>query len=309
MEIDYRYESVSGVSADRMFAIGVRFDAEYEHHDYCESWCVYIGPDVVTRSLGEATEYRGLWQAADGQVFIAHAAGLVVHNADPVADPDAWTQHEIDASLSNIWGLRPDHVWAWAGYDQKLFRFDGRSWLKVPFPGGWIRAIHGHADHFLFGVGHEGLAMRWDGMQWTKIPNGDTTLSSLAVVDPDGNQIFAAGQGGELFEGSSNGLSKLLQHEHGILSLAWWRDELWVGALDGLHRLVDGKLEMVKDNIVAYALDARGPLIMTTHDFAAFTHDGVGFSGYTVRDFAATRAGAPALWAPDLPVDFDHGLP
>lgn len=33
MEIDYRFESVSGHSAESFFAVGLRFDAEYDHHD------------------------------------------------------------------------------------------------------------------------------------------------------------------------------------------------------------------------------------------------------------------------------------
>ena len=309
MEIDYRYEIVSGVSADRMFAIGIRYDAEYDHNTTCESWCVHIGPDAVTRSLGDASRYRGLWQAPDGRVVIVHSRGMIFQNPDPVADPEAWSHQTVDASLTGVWGLRSDHVWAWAGHDQKLYRWEGAAWASVPYPGGWIRAVHGHGDHFLFAVGQDGLAMRWDGKSWTKVPCGETTLTALAVADPDGSEIFAAGQAGGLFEGSSNGLSKLLHHDSAILSLAWWNDELWVGATNGLHKLVNGKLELVKENIVAYALDARGDLVISTERFAAFSSDGVGFTGYTVKDFARTRAGAPALWAPEQPIDFDHGLP
>ena len=308
MEIDYRYECLSGLSADCMFAIGVRYDSEHEHNSTCESWCVQITPDRVTRSNGDASRYKGLWAAPNGTVFIGDPSGVIFQNRDPVANPDAWVQHSVDASITGLWGLRSDYVLAWAGYDEELFRWDGAAWSPVSFPSGWIRSIHGESDNLLYAVGHSGLVARWNGMAWTQVPYPDTTLSSVVVVERD-DRVFAAGPGGELLEGSSHGLSKLLHHDAPILSLAWWRDELWVGAADGLHKLVDGELLLLKDNIVANNLDGRGDLLIGTYEFAAVTSDGANFTGYPVLDFARTRAGAPALWATNLPIGIDHGLP
>lgn len=52
---------------------------------------------------------------------------------------------------------------------------------------------------------------------------------------------------------------------------------------------------------------ARGDLIIGTSGYAAHTQDGVSFTGYSALNFGALRAGYAALWAPNLPVDIDHG--
>lgn len=310
MEVDYRYEHVTGVSAKSYFTLGVRYDAEYDHHSSRESWCVHLSADRLSTSLGNAAYYTGIWCSPEGEVFVAEALGTVFRNSDPVRDPDGWIADvpEAGVALSGLWGLRSDYVLAWGGPAERLFLWNGSAWSAMPHPGGWIRAIHGESSDLLFAVGSEGLISRWDGVKWTRVPYPDITLRTVVSVG-DGDQVYCGGPGGELLEGSEHGVSKLLHHEAPILALAWWRDELWVGAGNGLHKLVDGALEMVKDNILAHAFDARGDLLMGTDAFTAHTADGAAFTAYFPKSFGALRAGHTALWAPDLPIDIDHGRP
>ena len=303
MEIDYRFEHVSGTSADSMYTIGVRFDAQYVHHDAQECWCIHIENAVKAHiSCGNASWYTGVWAAPSGEAFISDASGVVFRRSSP---DQPWATDSIGPSLQGVWGLRPDLVLAWAGPDEKLFRWDGATWSPMAHPGGWIRAIQGTAADLLYAVGHDGLA-RWDGTAWTRVPCPPTRLTALAVASPQ--QIFAAGPGGELLEGSEHGMSKLLQHDGEIFSLAWWRDALWVGSDMGLCKLVDGRLEVIKDNIVkAYALDGRGDLLICEPHRIVATRDGAKFPGSSVKGFARFCAGNAALWAPTTPIDYDHG--
>jgi len=307
MDVDYRFEQASGTSAESFFVIGARFDAETDHHEERESWCVHVTPTTMTLSNGYPSCNTGIYTAPDGQVFICDGAGAVFRNPDPVADNMVWDMDAVGITPEGIWGLSSSDVLTWGGPDEKIRRWDGKTWSPMPHPGGWIRAIHGPSPDLLYAVGHGGRIFRWEGHRWIRVPYPDTTLSSVVVVDAD--HVYAAGPGGELLEGSTHGMSKLLHFDAAILSMAWWKGELWLGTKLGLGKLVDGQVEILKENIIAYSLDGRGDLIIGAPDFAACSTDGEQFTGYPVADFAKQRGGYEALWAPGMPIDMDYGQP
>lgn len=306
MEVSYRYEFVSGTSATSLYTIGVRYDAGYLHATAQECWCIYMTPQTLNLSAGNPSSYTGLWAAESGEVFVSDASGVVLRHPNPRACEDPWSRDDLGPSLQGIWGLSADFVLTWGGPDEALFRWDGRTWRPMAHPGGWIRAIHGVTPELLYAVGHAGLIARWDGVGWTMVTGPPIRLTCVAVSTDD--KFFAAGPGGELLARSAQGMSKLLQHEAAILSLAWWRDELWVGTESGLCKLVGDRLEMVKGNILtANTLDARGDLLIGEPSRIVTSMDGAAFTAFSVKSFARHCAGKGALWAPATPIDYDEG--
>ena len=307
MIVDYRFEQASGLSAESFYTIGVRFDEEYDHRDEQESWCVHVTPTVMSISNGYHACNTGIYTAPDGQVFICDGSGAVFRNLDPSVNPAAWVTDALDASLEGIWGLSSDYVLTWGGPDPKMFLWNGSTWSPMPHPGGWIREIRGTSADCLYAVGHKGLCFRWDGRRWNQVPCPNNALISVVVLDND--QVFASDTLGDLLVGSSRGMSKLLHFDETIASMTWWKGELWLGTGLGLGKLVDGKVEILKENIGAYSLDGRGDLIIGTCDYAVCSTDGETFAGYSVQDFGKQRVGYGPLWNPGADILIDHGDP
>lgn len=307
MEVDYRFEQVSRFTGENLYTIGVRFDAQHStDRDAQESWCVRMRPGTSYISGGDAAWYTDIWAAPSGEVFISDAGGRVYRNAGTEEEEPTWQHDDLGVhTLTGIWGLDVDHVLTWSGPGEALHRWDGRAWSAMPHPGGWIRAIRGTRADSLYAVGHDGLIARWDGRGWTRVPSPDTRLASVAVTDA--GLVFAAGPGGELLQASENGLSKLLEHEASIHCIAWWNGALWVGADDGLWRLADKQLEIVKDNVAPHAMDARKHLLMAEHHRIVATADGAAFKGYPVTGFAKHCCQHSPMWAPTTIVSVDHG--
>ena len=77
MNVDYRYEHVSGTTADRLYTVGVRFDSDYVHHSTQECWVIEMERETIHISNGHPSTYTGVWASASGEVFVADGNGGV----------------------------------------------------------------------------------------------------------------------------------------------------------------------------------------------------------------------------------------
>jgi len=81
--------------------------------------------------------------------------------------------------------------------------------------------------------------------------------------------------------------------------VASWKGSIWVAGSDaGLLRLVGKKnrLEVVKPNIDASALDARQDLLIACPGKVSGTSDGKNFESMGDESFLAERGTEPPMW-------------
>jgi hypothetical protein len=206
--------------------------------------------------------------------------------------------------VGGVWGLSEDCVFCWGSttQDERVLRYDGKTWQLLPLPGFRVHAMHGIAPDFVYAVGQWGSVARWDGHAWIRSPTPtEETLTSVFVVKPE--EIYAVGFEGTILEGSVHGWGKIGEGPRmptgggePLLAVAKWKDALWVGAgYQGLFRRVGttSQFECVKPNIHAVCFDARGQLLMATSRYLVETRDGQAFTGTGDTFVENVRQGRP----------------
>jgi hypothetical protein len=303
MKIGYSYGTASGFSKEQVQALGFRFEKEHGFSpDAGESYVVQaVGDQEVTRR-GIAGWFTGIWQSEAQKVYVTEADYKIHYNPDPDPRADAaWQVFELPCILRGVWGLDDDFVLAWGakGDRQYLFRWDGKRWSEMDPPPGYTLGVHGLSRDLIYAVGQNGLIARWDGQRWSKVQSPtDTTLSSVFVVSED--EMYACGNGRRLLEGSIHGWSEVLDAPMQLLSVVKWKGDVWVAAPDtGLLKLVDNKLEVVKDTFKPSRLDARGKLLCSAANMIVDSDDGKKFHAFFLDAFTRSVKGDFPMWLSD----------
>jgi hypothetical protein len=305
---DFEFLSASGPSIEDCVLLGYRTEFEQPFSPSAlESWGIYFSPNKMGEGtfenrfmLGTSDWLTELWRSPAGHTYVSNANGLVKTCTDlSQRSPETWQSTDVDAQLMGIWGVSDAAVYTWgkAGPEDRLFRFDGKTWTRMPSPGN-VSVLHGLSPDLLYAVGYDGLLARWDGRAWTRLQvPAKSHFTGLFVAGPD--EVYATTEKGELWEGTSHGWAKRAGGFDTLLDVAKFKGEVWVaGGDDGLLRLksTTNELECIKPNIHAKSFDTRGNLLITTKDFVAQTADGVKFQSRGREVFQQVRGAFPPLW-------------
>lgn len=305
MTLGYEFSAASGPSQIDCHWLGHRFVAELGFSpEQGDSWIGQMIGGNCHSLLTQEGWMTGIWRT-DSRVWVSEAGGRVFMNPSLEPRREEWLTFRLDASLSGVWGLRDDLVFAWGMRlsGPVAFLFDGDAWREIGTPG-HICAIHGVRDDLIHAVGHGGFVARWNGREFRTIhgPDGDDLRSVFTV---SGEEIYACGPSGRLLRGNAGGWDLLLQHDGPLFCVAWWLGSVWVGTgPGGLARLSGSTLEVVKQNIHAERFDARGKLLVTAPDMIAGTEDGAGYQASFVKNLEVLSACVPACWAEEAEEDF-----
>jgi hypothetical protein len=187
-----------------------------------------------------------------------------------------------------VFGLSDTDVYAWGtkkrgtdDYVHQVAHFDGTDWKLMPDVPFWFHGMHGCDPSCLYGVAPQGI-LHWDGGQWTPIPSPTNEGLNSVFVESE-KEVYIAGEGGSLIEGSAVGFSVVAQLPAPIYAAAKFKGELYVGAGPlGLFRRKGktGELELLKENIKATSLSARPEfLVASCPNVVGFTSDAVSWAG------------------------------
>jgi hypothetical protein len=208
-----------------------------------------------------------------------------------------WQTFQLDATLTGIWGLDDDLVFAWGmnGGAAVAFRFDGAGFQPVELPG-FVVGMRGCRDDLIYAVGNRGLIALWDGRAFRAMQSPvASTLSDVFVASED--EMYACGTDGDLLVGTVHGWERILEFDGMLHCVAKWNDTVWVGAgQDGLFKLVDEALVLHKPRVLAQRFDTRASLLVTAPNAIAETRDGEDFKATLVSTFEKLSAHAPPPW-------------
>lgn len=298
MDYDVVISQISGFSGTDACGIALRSEKGLPFKlEEGDSWALWSGPGQYKVLLGFGDWLTGCWYSPHKRCFFVSSQGYVTVFSDPESDKPGQEEQQLDAALFGVWGLSDDLVFAWGerGGQGVVFRGDGRVWQEMPAPPGLVIAMHGLRPDLLVAVGAQGLLARWDGRQWipVELPAG-LVLNAVWVVSED--EMFACGPSGILMEGSVHGWAQRLRSEHRLFGVARFANDLWLGlGPDGLGRLDQQRIEIVKPNIPSNMLDARNELVVTSRLGFVHSRDGKQFS-LTAREVLGAVAGKARLW-------------
>ncbi len=300
--IAYEFTHASGPSHVDCHALGVRYDTRIGlQRDASETYLLQIEgtrAHVLWRVPGFIL---GLWRSPSGHVFVADPTRGVLMNLDPARGTSPWRVDALPGVTLGVWGLDDDFVLAWGLAPRPgefvMHRWDGARWSELPSPG-HVLAVHGVERDRLYAVGNHGLIARWDGARWSRVPSPTrAVLSAVHVVSDD--EMYAAGAGMTLLEGSTHGWATVLTTDEMLPCVAKRGEAVYVGAaLSGLMRLDRDALVPVKPKLMPLGFDARPEtgLLIACPNVIAHTVDGVEFNGTWVDTFAALAADDPTPW-------------
>jgi hypothetical protein len=305
MELEHLYHSASGLSLFDCSWLGQRFDKARGFSPYLsESWVMRFGPDETPDGMHQQHVDYGiqgwftmLWRAPSGNTYVADANNRVIVARD--AEQKVWDFYPLPFIVSGIWGLDDNAVFAWGvdGTAPRLFRWDGAAWTEMPSPGDIMR-MHGLALDRIYAVGNDGLLARWDGTTWHRatVPTKGV-LTGIRVVGAE--ECWASGQDGSLYTETATGWREHARAALPLHDVASFAGDVWVaGGSLGLMRVVPGtqELEVVKPNIEALSLDARGCLLATASNLIAGTTDGKVFRAAGIGKLAEMTASRKPRW-------------
>lgn len=303
LSYQYKYNHARGPSHDDCVCAGYRWAADAPMvDDLTESSVLRIRGGQVERMLRVAGIVTGVWRSPAGVVFASLIDGrLFWRPQDDVGAP--WHEHDTGGSLSFVWGLREDLVFAGglrAGRPV-MFRADGRApthtaWTEVACDG-HPTCVHGVHEDLLFAVGYDGFIGRWNGTAFRALGSPvQAPLASVHVVDA--GEAHACGPRGHVLEGSAHGWVERLVAPHPFSAVRKWGGKLWLAAADdGLMTLGDDDaLEVARDDIRARSLDAGERLLAAAPDRVTSTADGATFAGWAVDGLVNALAGTRPAW-------------
>jgi len=281
MAFGYEFSIATGTSVDDCNWLGYRFTEGLGFRpEQGDSWIAKSDSGTSYSLLFQNGWITGLWRT-ESCVWASHVAGQVHMNTSHDVRRKPWQTFHLNCSLKGIWGLRDDLVFTWGiqGSKQAIFVFNGSSWSELESPG-CISAIHGTRDDLIYAAGLKGLIARWNGECFEAVQScTGSNLSSIFVAT--NNEMYACGHGGELLHSTPQGWELLLKHKDPLYCVAEWADNIWIGAgAEGLFKLGDKKLDMIKPNVHAKHLDTRGSLLISTPEVIASTDDGKVFTGF-----------------------------
>jgi hypothetical protein len=295
--LKHEFVVASGPGREDCHWLGYRFD---EEHGFTpndgESWIGQGKTEGHYALMSQRGWMTGLWRT-ESRVWVTESSGRVYMNPSLELRKEPWQTFRLQATLQGVWGLRDDLVFVWGIRDGEAvtFVYDGKEWRQIDTPG-LIGCVRGSRDDLIYAVGMRGLIARWNGHAF-KAVHGPTpgNLSDVFVVSDD--EMYACGTDGDLLTGSIHGWVRLMHYEGMLHCVAKWHDEVWVGAgEDGLFRLVDEQLELVKPNVHAERFDSRRDLLITTPSLIAETKDGASFKAEFVKTLEALSSNEPPSW-------------
>jgi len=131
----HTWGTASGVGRKDCYILGYRFpEGSVFDPARGESYVVRKQQGAVRPVQMKAGFYTDLWPSPTGRVYVTDAAGAILMNGG--AGP--CMTHEVQGTLTGIWGLDDEHVYAWGrrGSADILLRYDGASWTEMPAPQG-----------------------------------------------------------------------------------------------------------------------------------------------------------------------------
>jgi hypothetical protein len=312
MPIVHRYAHASGVSLTDCTWIGLRWDNHYGF-DFrkMESWILTPpapGSQVPTPIICRPGRMTELWRSPGGTSYVPTFSGEVhIVHPTPRASGERVRTEKLGGVLSGAWGLSDEMVMVfgedgWIGPGQPryvMYLWDGARWRSIPSPG-HVNGLGGSAPDLVYAVGKRGLIARWDGGRWERAHSPTTaTLSRVLVVDE--SEIYAAGPGRRILQGSIYGWVEIATAPFDVHGLARADGAVWVSsAHEGLFRLDGAELVPAKASVAAEQLDARGASILATTNQAIVEVrgdqevarvEGGGFVWLTEREPLSFRAG------------------
>jgi hypothetical protein len=297
MKLGHLVGHASGTSLWACHFLLLRFDEKRGFKpNQGESWIFQKEGSTTHFLYGGLGWYTGLWRSPAGKVYAPSIAGFVDVNPDPRPRAAPWRADQLGATLGGVWGLDDETVFTWGhrGQNTVLFRYDGAKWSEIESPGD-IVGMHGIEEKGIHAVGARGLIARWDGRKWKKQPSPTKSVLSSVFVASD-EEMYAVGNG-VVLQGSVHGWALVTDIPTHAFGVAKWKGEVWVGASEkGLMKLAGSRLVPAKPNVKAINLDARGDLLITTHDFVAGTSDGKDYKAVNIEILAPMVAKNPPAW-------------
>lgn len=303
-----QYSAVSGFTLDDCCILGYRTPFESPFSPFqVESWPIYADASKLRFFYGTSNWLTALWRVPNGPLYVADNVGRTVRRLTSMADGKnlhAWETLKLDLQPLGLFAL-PDgalYVWGRRGERTALRLLDAKSkkFKSLPSPGTMFE-LSGTAPDQLWAAGEDGLLARWDGRRWTGIPV-DTRSNFTGLTVASDNEIWATTEGGELFEGGRDGWALRARgprEGEALFDVARWKGNVWVaGGEAGLLRLSGkgSKLEVVKPNVDATALDARQHLLAACPGMVVSTADGKSFEAIGKDGLIEFRNNDTPLW-------------
>ncbi|NOU29626.1 MAG: hypothetical protein HOO96_17110 [Polyangiaceae bacterium] len=287
MALVYSFHGVSGFALRDSSAIGMWWDDAAPFSPYsCHSCVALLRGKMLGARLIINRYLSTLWRSASGAAYVTDTFDGLRWTTD--IDKGPWTLNDWDVTLNGVWGTDDDHVFTWGQKTDRsfvMYQGSGATFTPMPSPGEVVR-VHGTSPKNLLAVGAGGLLAHWDGSSWTPIPV-DTRETLMGVFMASDDEYYVVGEQGGFFDGSAHGCRRRLTWRDSILAdVAKFEGSVWVaGMRSGLLRLVGNtaELEVVKPQLKANSLDARGELLLACPDKVAGTANG--------KDFFSNGAG------------------
>lgn len=281
MAIQMGYLAASGQAQDDCHVLMSRYDESLGREAFESMVCQSTSTGLFAVQGGA---FGHLWRAPNGTVYAAGRSGLW-WSETPSQGAGGWERWESAGYVSRVFGVGEELVFGTGASAETrvLSGGSGGSWQTATAPGPLSR-IHGPHAGLVYGVGHDVMA-RWDGAAWHEVPTGARgTFLDICVVSDD--EMYAVHEGG-LWEGSVHGWSERIRRRGDFLSVAKWRDQVWVGTeSEGLCHLEGDQLVSVKDNQSPRMMDARDKLLLCQSEKVAGTADGVKYRAFKERHIA-----------------------
>ena len=175
--------------------------------------------------------------------------------------------------------FRCDGVDKWVRIDRDVFTYTvmaREEIIKRPYG---FKSIHGFSEDDIYAVGYEGEIWHYNGQSWRPISSITNVLLHSVLCAPDG-YVYISGELGMLLRGR-NDAWKCLHKESGceFQSIAWFRDQLYVGMIrssgrGALYKLENDELETVISMPIQF-MDASNEVMWVGNlRSLRYTHDG-----------------------------------
>lgn len=271
---------VSGFSMEDAYFIALRYwhPGGFDPTE-SESWICRGSPRP--HQHGGAGWKTGVWQSRSGQVFVSTSEGYIFRNPDPVGG-GIWDYERVPFSLSGVWGLSDDNVFVWGltAEAPAMAHFNGQRWTAIDAPSkeSLVGGMHGISRSMIYAVGGQGLIARWNSSEGWDVMKSPVDEMLTGVWIESENEMYATGEC--ILHGSIHGWVEGIPGETQLTAVAKWRGKVYVAATEaGLACLESDSLSVVKANVKAQYLDARGDLLVSSPEWVVGSKDGRDFTG------------------------------
>lgn len=293
MDLLHAFGAVAGPSTRDCHVIGYRYPAGQSPLSG-ESWVLRTVGERIAPVMGGAVNLTEMWRSPTGQVFIAETEGRVHHNPDPRPGAAPWRIYEVPFLVRGVWGMGEELVVAWGIRDSQpqLCQYDGHEWTMEPAPPVLPLCIRGLGADSLLAVGHDGRIARWDGEAWQELES--PVRSRIGGLHVTAERAVACTSEGELLVGKGDEWSVAARWKGPLRDVAIWRDEVWAASTsDGLLKVMDGELQVVRSSIRSHHLLAADALLQSSDDLVGMTEDGKTFVGFRLDGFVQAISAVP----------------